>query len=154
MRFAVMVACASPTFLYCPPRSNRRSVPPLSAWARGEIAAIPTRPINETSVARIAETIRVLLWESQSGLPVGRGPLMGLEAERSWGPSALEQESQSGLPVGRGPLMGLEAERSWGPSALEQASSRTKPSTVNWGPHGPLVSAGESREERGGRACA
>jgi hypothetical protein len=52
--------------------------------------------------------------------------VMGLEAERSWGPSRLERGFQSGLPVGFEPLvMGLEAERSWGPSPQAQGGNST-----------------------------
>jgi hypothetical protein len=64
-----------------------------------------------------------MLQVRQSGLPVGESALMGLEAKRSWGPSALLQVRQSGLPVGESALMGLEAKRSWGPSALLQVLS-------------------------------
>jgi hypothetical protein len=58
----------------------------------------------------------------RSGLPVGQGALVGLEAKRSWGPPAI-MRPRSGLPVGPGALVGLEAKRSWGPPAIMRPRS-------------------------------
>jgi hypothetical protein len=64
---------------------------------------------------------RRLMQVRRSGLPVGLRTLpMGLEAKRSWGPSAFD----AGAPVrlaGRVEDLteGLEAKRSWGPSAFD-----------------------------------
>jgi Family of unknown function (DUF6056) len=96
----------------------------------------PHLPLRELPLSAAGETFRLMVWlishrpllvgvaifvgtllHPRSGLPVGKDALVGLEAQRRWGPPAT-RSPRSGLPVGKDALVGLEAQRRWGPPAM------------------------------------
>jgi hypothetical protein len=67
---------------------------------------------------------------SQSGLPVGKEPTGGTRSEAEMGPARTARVANPAYRLEKNPLTGLEAKRSWGPTASTGVCSSSKHETV------------------------